>query len=133
MDGLAVEIGRRVRRFRLAQGWSLKETAVRMGNENQYTHWVTIEHGRAAPRIHTLLDIAQALGVLITDLLPPLLTPSALVTWDAVAADGIEEMAAARLIVYLRAIDHVQPPTVPDPGPPPPRKRRRRATPAGAE
>jgi transcriptional regulator with XRE-family HTH domain len=119
MNELAVEIGRRVRRYRQAHGWSLKACARRMGDVNQYTHIVAIEHGRVAPRIHTLLAIAGALGVLITDLLPPMLTPSALVTWDEIVATGVEEGTAAQLVIWLRAIDHDRRPVALDlPTPP---------------
>ncbi len=49
--------------------------------------------------------MANAHGVLVTDLLPPHLTASAFVTWDSLTAAGTSEEKAAAMVLWLRALD----------------------------
>lgn len=105
MNPLAQEIATRMRRFRRVRGWTFADMAEAMGNRSQDGHLVHLEHGRHVPKVQTLLDIANALGVLITDLLPPQLTASAFVTWDSLTAAGMSEEKAAAMILWLRALD----------------------------
>lgn len=105
MASLAEEIGMRIRRFRRARGWTLVQLAIAMGSRTRQGHLVNLERGHYVPRVQTLLDVANALGVLLADLLPPQLTASAFVTWDGLTAAGMSEEAAAAMILWLRALD----------------------------
>ena len=60
-------VGRNVRRLRLASGMTQEQFAERSGFSQQYIS--DLERGRRNPTIVSLFELAQALGVMPTDLL----------------------------------------------------------------
>lgn len=60
-EGLAVTIGRRVRAFRQARGWTLDDAAERSGVSRRMI--VKVEKGETNPSVGTLLRLGDALGV----------------------------------------------------------------------
>jgi transcriptional regulator with XRE-family HTH domain len=67
-------IGRYVRELRCARGLKIRECAHRMDwGESQ---WNRLEHGRAAPGLNTLVAVARALGVSVSDLVAVLDDPA---------------------------------------------------------
>ena len=66
-ESVAIEIASRVRAERARQRWTLDELAVRSGVSRRLL--VQIEHAEANPSLATLLKLAAALGVTLTELL----------------------------------------------------------------
>lgn len=81
------------------------QLAIAMGSRTRQGYLVSLERGDYVPRIQTLINVANALGVLVTDLLPPHLTASAFVTWDSLTAAGMGAEQAAAMVLWLRALD----------------------------
>lgn len=109
LNELTEDMGRRMRRFRRVRGWTLADLAAAMGRRSQEGHLAHLEHGHYMPHLQTVLDVANALGVLVTDLLPPQLTTSAVITWDSLLAAGMDEDAAAAMVLWLRGLDRGEP------------------------
>ncbi len=65
----AVEIGRTIRRFRLAEGLTLKQLAERSGVSIATIS--KIENGKISGGFETVYKIARGLGVLVTEIVPP--------------------------------------------------------------
>jgi transcriptional regulator with XRE-family HTH domain len=65
-DRVSQSLAEAVRRFRAARAWTLDELAARSGVSRRLV--VQIEQGEANPSISTLLRLAGALGVTLTEL-----------------------------------------------------------------
>lgn len=61
-------LGQNVKRYRLEKGLTQEQVANKI--DLTRTSIVNIEQGRQHPPIHILLDLAKALGILISDLIP---------------------------------------------------------------
>jgi transcriptional regulator with XRE-family HTH domain len=60
-DTVAVQVGRRIRALRMERGWSTSQLAAAVGvTRAAVNHW---EVGRRWPKVPTLLDVADELGV----------------------------------------------------------------------
>src|SRR4051812_26828385 len=68
------EMGRRVRRLRLAADLTQEEAAGIAGVD--YKHWQALEAGRANATLGTLVRVASALGLPVWELLGPAPPPS---------------------------------------------------------
>jgi transcriptional regulator with XRE-family HTH domain len=97
---LAAEIATRVRGARAQRGWTLDELAARSTVSRRLI--VQIEHAEANPSLATLLKLAAALGLPLTDLLSdtPETKPVAVVPGpDAMTLWSTPAGSAARLLV----------------------------------
>jgi len=105
-DQLAAEIAARVRARRARRGWTLDELAARSGVSRRLI--VQLEQADANPSLATLLKLAAALGVTLTELLTthPHERPAALVSrHDAMTLWSTAAGSAARLLVSHGALE----------------------------
>ena len=99
-DRVATEIASRVRTGRARRRWTLDELAARSALSRRLL--VQIEHAEANPSLATLLKLAAALGVTLTELLSeqPEDRPVAVVSGpDAITLWSTPAGSAARLLV----------------------------------
>jgi transcriptional regulator with XRE-family HTH domain len=99
-DGVTAEIAARVRIERAQRRWTLDELAARSGVSRRLL--VQIEHADANPSLATLLKLAAAFGVTLTDLIAekPEPQPVALVpAHDAMTLWSTPAGSSARLLV----------------------------------
>jgi transcriptional regulator with XRE-family HTH domain len=71
LDGIYRVVGRRFREVRTSKGITQAHVATETGLSRQSV--ANIELGRQRFMLHTLFDVARALSVNVSDLLPPLL------------------------------------------------------------
>lgn len=90
VDALLLLLGKQIRRYREARGWSQEELARRC--ERHFTYIGRVERGQQNVTIEVLQEIAVALGVAITDLLvedqPPLLAE-----WKVSGTDVLQALS----------------------------------------
>jgi transcriptional regulator with XRE-family HTH domain len=105
-DRVTAEIAARVRAERMQRRWTLDELAARSGVSRRLL--VQIEHADANPSLATLLKLAAALGVTLTDLIAeePEPRPFALVpAQDAMTLWSTPAGSSARLLVSHSALE----------------------------
>ena len=105
-EHVAAEIATRVRAARAQRRWTLDELAARSTVSRRLL--VQIEHGDANPSLATLLKLAAALGITLTELLSeePEAEPVAVVAGqDAMTLWSTPAGSAARLLVSREAIE----------------------------
>lgn len=105
-EHIAGEIATRVRAARAERRWTLDELAVRSTVSRRLL--VQIEHADANPSLATLLKLAAALGIAVTELLSeePDAEPVAVVAGqDAMTLWSSPAGSAARLLVNHEAIE----------------------------
>lgn len=105
-ESVAAEIATRVRAARAQRRWTLDELAARSTVSRRLL--VQIEHGDANPSLATLLKLAAALGITLTELLSqePEAEPVAVVAGqDAMTLWSTPAGSSARLLVSRGAIE----------------------------
>jgi transcriptional regulator with XRE-family HTH domain len=105
-ERVAAEIAARVRAARAQRRWTLDELAARSTVSRRLL--VQIEHGDANPSLATMLKLAAALGITLTELVAdePATAPVAVVAGrDAMTLWSTAAGSAARLLVSHGAIE----------------------------
>ena len=83
-------LGQRVRRLRIARGWSQEDLAERC--QRHFTYIGRVERGEQNVTVQVLSDIASALSVSVADLLAAD-QPKLLTDWRVVANDIVEAVS----------------------------------------
>lgn len=80
LDGIYRVVGRRFREVRTSKGITQADVATETGLSRQSV--ANIELGRQRFLLHTLFDVARALSVNVSELLPPLERPAVRINLD---------------------------------------------------
>jgi transcriptional regulator with XRE-family HTH domain len=105
-ESVAAELAARVRAARTQRRWTLDDLAARSTVSRRLL--VQIEHGDANPSLATLLKLAAALGITLTELVADEPEPAPVVVVegrDAMTLWSTPTGSAARLLVSHRAIE----------------------------
>jgi transcriptional regulator with XRE-family HTH domain len=105
-ERVTAEIGNRVRTARVQRRWTLDELAARSSVSRRLL--VQIEHAQGNPSLATLLKLAAALGITLTELLsegPETEQVGVVTAQDATTLWSTPAGSAARLLVSHEAIE----------------------------
>lgn len=102
-EQIAIIIGKKIKQYRLANGWTQQELGAKIGiSKNAIGNY---EKGFRSPKKNTMFDLANAFNVSIDDLFPPIQKDTSSTTSQIQSIyDELEPLEQRKVITYAEKL-----------------------------